>query len=338
MSYTSEIYAEILKSKKYNNQEKSRLARRLQMNNNAVIIYAVDKSSFLFEVYIEIEEDPAKFVFPRWKGVEIGSAVFTEYSDDLNHYIYLKQSNKSERYIFEIIVEDLRISIEKLNNLTTIVECFSNLLTKWRNFFLLEKDIQLSKERELGLLGELSLLEQLIKIYGNIAISFWVGCNDETHDFYINGDAIEVKTTALKSPYRVNISSEYQLDTQDVLNNLYLQFFAFRKSEIDGFTLSEMVHKLELLLESDDLYLQQFYQKIEQYGYLISCSELYKTGYFVRESNLFKVGENFPRIERSKVDAGINNVSYSISIDMCQKFLVIEGIKILMKGDALNVI
>lgn len=338
MSYTSDIYAELLKLATGNVQGKSRLARRLKMDNGSVIIFAVDKITFCLELYIQTEKIPDKISFPRWKGVEIGTARLPEYGDSLGECIFLKQSQQSEEYIFEIIVEDLRISIEQLQNLKSIVECFSSVLTKWRNFFLLEKDIQLSKERELGLLGELCLLKQLIGIYSEVAVTFWSGCNDETHDFYIRGDAIEVKSTAQKAPYKVNISSEYQLDTHDVLNDLYLQFYAFRKSESDGFTLSEMVHDVELLLVAESAYLQQFYEKLERYGYLPACAELYQTGYFAREDSLYKVSPDFPRIERSKLEIGLSNVAYSISIDVCQRFLVIDGIQVLLKRGEQNVV
>jgi len=338
MSYTSDVYAEILKSTRDTNQGKSRLARRLKMNNGAVVIFAVDKISLSLELYVQIEKNPDKLTFPRWKGVEIGMAVLPEYREDLEEYIFLKQSEQSEGYIFEIIVEDLRVSIEQLKDLKNVVACFSSVLTKWRNFFLLEKDIQLSKERELGLLGELLLLKKLIEVHGEVAISYWAGCNEETHDFYIKGNAVEVKATAQKAPYKVSISSEYQLDTHDVLNCLYLQFFAFRKSESDGFTLPETVRAVESLLASDEVYLQQFQQKLERYGYLSACAELYQTGYFVREKGTYKVDSEFPRIEKSKLGAGLSNVSYAVSIDMCQKFLIQEEIQVLSKGDGSNAI
>ena len=55
MNYTSDIYAEILKVAKENEQGKSRSARRLKMENGAVVIFAVDKSNFSLELYVQIE-------------------------------------------------------------------------------------------------------------------------------------------------------------------------------------------------------------------------------------------------------------------------------------------
>lgn len=338
MSYTSEVYEALLKAAKDAEHGKSRLARRLKMNNGIVIIFAVDKTNYLFELYIQADEIPKKNTFPHWKGVEIGVARLPEYGDDITEYVLLKQSYKSEGHIFQIISEDIRLTLEKLEDSKDVISCFSVVLTKWRNFFLLEKDIRLSQEREQGLLGELIFLKQLLEMCGHEAIAFWAGCNEETHDFYIKGNAVEVKTTVLKSPYKVNISSEYQLDTKDVLNSLYLQFFALRRSESDGFTLPDAVDAIEAFLVSDSECFQLFQQKLEKYGYLKACEDLYQTGYFIRENCMYIVNSGFPRIEKSELDTGISNVSYTLNLDMCQKFLISDAIQSILKGENPDVI
>lgn len=339
MSYTSEVYEALLKAVKDDaDHGKSRLARRLKMNNGIVVIFAVDRTNNLLELYIQIDEISRKNTFPHWKGVEIGIARLPEYEYGVNEYVLLKQSYQSERYIFQIISEDIRLTLEKLEEPKGVIPCFSEVLTKWRNFFLLEKDIKLSQEREQGLLGELIFLKRLLEMCGHEAISYWAGCNEETHDFYIKGNAIEVKTTVQKSPYKVNISSEYQLDTKDVLNNLYLQFFALRKSESDGFTLSDAVHDIETALVSDNEHFIQFEQKLEKCGYLKACEDLYQTGYLIRENCMYIVNSDFPRIEKSELAAGINNVSYTVNVDMCQKFLVSDAVKTILKGENPDVV
>jgi hypothetical protein len=338
MSYTSEVYEALLKAAKDADQGKSRLARRLKMNNGIVIIFAVDKTNYLLELYIQVNEVPKKNAFPHWKGVEIGVARLPEYGDDVTEYVLLKQSYQSEGHIFQIISEDIRLTLEKLEDSKEVIPCFSAVLTKWRNFFLLEKDIRLSQEREQGLLGELIFLKQLLEICGHEAIAYWAGCNEETHDFYIKGNAVEVKTTVQKSPYKVNISSEYQLDAKDVLNSLYLQFFALRKSESDGFKLSDAVHAIEAALVTDSECFQQFEQKLEKYGYLKVCEELYQTGYFIREDCIYMVSSDFPRIEKSILDTGVSNVSYTVNIDMCQKFLVSDAIQTILRGENPDVV
>lgn len=332
MSYTNEIYEGLLKSVENIEHEKSRLARRLRMSNDITLIFAVDKTEYSLELYIQTDEVPKNNSFPHWKGIEIGIARLPEYSDDIYEYVLLKQTYQSEIHIFKVVIEDIKQALEALKDPKEMIFCLSAVLAKWRNFFLLENDIRLSEEREKGLLGELIFLKQLLDICGHEAVTYWTGCNDETHDFYIKGNAVEVKTTTQKSPYKVVISSEYQLDAKDVLNNLYLQFFALRKSESDGFTLPEAIHKIEDVLASDVESLQQFEQKLQKYGYLKACEEMYQTGYFIRESSLYIVNSDFPRIEKSEIRVGLSNVTYTVNIDMCQRFLISDEIKHILKG------
>ena len=75
-----------------------------------------------------------------------------------------------------------------------------------------------------GLYGELYLLDKLITLKGEKAVECWTGCNSETHDFYCGIDAVEVKSSSVKGPNKVNISSEYQLDDTGVLGRLYLLY------------------------------------------------------------------------------------------------------------------
>lgn len=333
MSYTNKVYAELQKFLENKENGKSRLARRLKLDNGIIVIFAVDRAEKSMELYVQTQEVPKKSTFPHWKGIEIGLAKLPEYGEDMTDYVLLKQTYQSEDHIFKIIVEDIRLALEKLEDPKGVVYCLSVVLTKWRNFFLLEKDIQLSPEREQGLLGELLFLKHLMKICGHDAVRYWTGCNSETHDFYINGNAIEVKTTAQKSPYKVKVSSEYQLDTKDVLNSLYLQFYALRKSENDGFSLQELVHEIEKTLITDEESLWQFRNKLEKYGYLRVCEELYQTGYYIRESDTYIVSSDFPRIEKSGLAKGLSNVSYVVNIDMCQRFLVPNAIDLIL-GEA----
>lgn len=338
MSYTSNIYKvlydEILTDV---NNTKSRLSRRIKMKNDIILIFSVNKETLLCELFLSVGNISLKNSFPHWKGVEIGTAKFSEY-DDSGNYIIFRQSASGERYIFEIIAEDLRLSLEKLDSKDKLIKCFQIILEKWKDFFLSDNNLCLSPEREIGLFGELLFLKQLINIFGNAAISFWAGCNNETHDFYIRGNAVEVKTVVHKSPYKVTINSEYQLDTKDVTKKLYLKFFALRKSESDGATLPQLIEEIisVLSLSSDYGYQCQFIKKIEKYGYLTACKELYNTKYFVRNDSLFWVNDNFPKIVKSEIESGLSNVTYLLSIDICQKYLVSDGAEEFRKEVILN--
>jgi hypothetical protein len=50
------------------------------------------------------------------------------------------------------------------------------------------------------------------------------------------------------------------------------------------------------------------------------------------------VSSDFPRIEKSILDTGVSNVSYTVNIDMCQKFLVSDAIQTILRGENPDVV
>jgi hypothetical protein len=86
---------------------------------------------------------------------------------------------------------------------------------------LLQKLAGLSEEEELGLIGELWLLERLLTSQGSEAIGFWVGPASENHDFRYGSCEIEVKTTSQADRVHL-INSMHQLEASQG-HNLFLQ-------------------------------------------------------------------------------------------------------------------
>jgi hypothetical protein len=66
-------------------------------------------------------------------------------------------------------------------------------LERWRD--LLKSQSIMSEEAQLGLMGELWLLERLVKKFGDIALDAWTGPSRQAHDFRIGNVEFEVKTT-----------------------------------------------------------------------------------------------------------------------------------------------
>lgn len=321
MSYSTDIYGEILlDAKKWGVSTKSRLTRCKQLENGIAIVYAIATSGLSRELYIEIGEKPSSADFPHWNGIGIGIAKMLEYSNDEQYYFVMTQPPLSEGYIFEIVVEDLRTALNKLDSNKESLKCIESVLLKWKKFFLLDKDIKMTSERQQGLFGELLMLKELIEVFGTSSINHWAGSNDETHDFYIKSHAVEVKTTSVKAPYNIHISSEYQLDNHDVGGKLYLRFYAMRKSESDGMTLPELISQIEDLLSNTTTEKNQFHEKIEKYGYISAGAELYTTGFFVREEKSYLVAGDFPRLTCADIKKGIANITYLVNINMCQNY------------------
>jgi hypothetical protein len=122
---------------------------------------------------------------------------------------------------FAVSVAD-RVQLDGLDPNAAINEC----VFRWQD--LLRQAGMLSLERQLGLIGELWLLDHLIGHLGPIeALESWSGPTHAAHDFRFGPFEIEVKTT--RGEHRVHvISSDTQLVASEgsELHLLSLQFTA----------------------------------------------------------------------------------------------------------------
>lgn len=114
-------------------------------------------------------------------------------------------------------------------------------LRDWRA--LLERVALLTPEHQLGLLGELWLLDRLIDVYGAAALDAWTGPKGEAHDFRAGTYEFEVKTT--KGEHRRHlISSDSQLVASPG-HELYLLSVQFAAGGTPGRSLRDAIEALQ---------------------------------------------------------------------------------------------
>jgi hypothetical protein len=334
MTLTHKIYSELHNSVK--NTDEEMLSKPYTNLKDLPLIYAVAKSDEKEKLYFSIGQDDVDSV-PKFKGLEVSRVRLYEYSK-LDYYCELSPRNVADGEMFEVIIEDIRKNTDEVSTNNQMFNRVSNVLLKWRNFFAQEKNLLLSPERQQGLYGELMLLRSLIEWKGIGAVNYWTGADYETHDYYINNNAIEVKTTSTKSPYKMHISSEHQLDSDDVSGNLYVAFYALRKSTADGETLPEIINSIRNLLKENRLWVNEFDLNLQKYGYFDGLEKNYFTGYHLREMNYYIVKDKFPRIEKKQLPEGISNCLYHVAIDNCKGYIVeAKDIERMVKGGGQNV-
>lgn len=111
----------------------------------------------------------------------------------------------------------------------------------WQKFMKSESD-RFTNEQEIGLFGELLVLDFLIEkrvIQGSIT-SVWQGPIRAKRDFSISNElSLEVKTSLTDSPFIAKISSLEQLNNCDV-ENLYLVAVKLQESR-EGQTVAELI-------------------------------------------------------------------------------------------------
>ena len=330
MTLTREIYEELLSS---SDDGKKQISKRYDIAMQ-YLIYAASKRDKIRHLYFIINEDDLDSI-PACNGIEMDLVKLPEY-DANSYFCNLKQAQGSESYIFETIVEDIRLKTSEKPG-TSIVAIVAVILRKWKEFFAKNRELIISSERQQGLYGELRFLEYLIRIKGEKAVNYWTGCNYETHDFYVDSNAIEIKTTSTKAPYKMHISSEYQLDDKEVEGQLFLKFYALRKSESDGEKLGEIITRIRDVLKNNPHALLKFNEKLEEYGYFDAVAEKYTTGYSDRMESIYNVCDNFPRITAKDLTQGISNCLYDLSVDQCIDYTVEVGeLKLILEREGNN--
>lgn len=324
MSNAINIYQEIIADfKKPENKNISVLNRSILLKNKIRIVYIVAAKDMQRIIAVMLPNDCSKEPinhFPKWHGVEFSYNRITEYQnfDSESEYIFISQTKDYDSGIFEIIANDITDQLEKINIQKKMLSCLSDTLGKWKKFFALNPDVIMSEQMQEGLYGELLVLKKIIYTFGDSAISYWSGANRETHDFYINGSAIEIKTTSAKSSEKIWINSEHQLNPKDVSNALLLYVNMVRKSHTDGETLPAVIISIQNCLSEP--YKSLFYEKLFQYGYIPSCEERYTLGFHLRSYQIYKVENNFPNITPDILDKGISDVTYALDVNSCSDY------------------
>ena len=335
MSFTADIYNEILSDIFSGTGQTSPFAMRLvKFDNGIMIAFAVNIATRMRSAFLSVTSEAPKSRFPHWKGVEIETATLPAYGID-TPFVGLSQLPNSASDIFEIVVEDLRSQLEAAGNTEESLSVIITVLTKWKEFFAADKELLMSEERQQGLYGELLFLGECLDSQGVGAVSHWAGSEDETHDFYFGPHAVEVKTTSAQAPYFASISSEYQLDNGDIPGKLFLRFYALRRSHSGGEKLPERIAAIRSRLSEDVSSLQKFDEKLKKYGYFDEAADSYTIGYYQRDLYCFAVNGDFPKITKGAVPLGVSDLTYRVSIMLCMPYAQdIKSVFEVLKGGA----
>ena len=255
--------------------------------------------------------------FKETKGIKV---IFEE--DDLDNEliilsIYLKNTLFLDTYIkllekiinavFEI--DDQKISYNKI----------LKLLINWRRCFEDEKFDGLSKEEEIGLIGELTIIEKLFSknIDPNNILSIWEGPSGGLHDFKDSKFLIEVKTFSKKK-------KKIKINNIDQLNYLFFTKLYLGCVELEHNTLGETLLNVIDRINNDIFHERNlneiFEEKLNQYGYFDIHRNYYQTKFIVNKTSFYKVSEGFPTILKKNILEGISDISFSIDIDKIKNF------------------
>lgn len=217
--------------------------------------------------------------------------------------LLLEVSTSATRLFAEFygLLEDLadRIQLRGVPPVAALAETISN----WKA--LLRPAERLSEEQQIGLLGELWLLERLIRADGPSAVHAWTGPLAEPHDFRRGVHEIEVKST--RSRGRVHMISSLEQLQPSPDRELYLLSLQFEPAGTGGWSLPEQVDSIRSLLNQSLELLETFEQ-----GLLVGWryADIHAGGYqdrftFRVRPMLVAVTSGFPKITSQALDAMI---------------------------------
>lgn len=177
---------------------------------------------------------------------------------------------------------------------------------------------RMSLIQEIGLFGELLALRALIEgVGGPTAVSSWTGPLSEEHDFALESDDVEVKTTL--SEQRIHTISSLTQLVPSPDRPLFLLSIQVSRSGAGGSTLSDLIQEILSILDGSAR--DEFAEKVRSAGWRSEDSDLYTEHFTERTQHLFyRVDESFPAITPETIEsmgslsAFIRDVSYQIDV------------------------
>lgn len=179
----------------------------------------------------------------------------------------------------------------------------ADILQDWKT--LLCEISLLSDDEQLGLLGEMWLLERLMLAEGPPGFDSWVGASGEPHDFRRRSVEIEVKATrSTCRTHMVNGLAQLQPSTGHDVAILSLQFQPAGTG--DAVSLPEAVDRMRVLLRKDSDRLARFERTLLKLGYRNEDAGNYSERLSLRSMpTLVPVNDCCPRITKKTLDLAI---------------------------------
>lgn len=187
---------------------------------------------------------------------------------------------------------------------------------------LLEERALLGLERQIGLLGELLLLERFAVKEGSGALDAWLGPLGEPHDFRVGTVEFEVKTTV--QPRRVHtIHGTEQLIASSGCDLYLISVLLGPAGTGPGFTLGETVARISESLRQSPDQLNDFLRALAACGFREADSAYYTGRYAMRRPlGIVPVTGTFPAITRSTIldalgsgAARIESITYEVNVE-----------------------
>lgn len=259
------------------------------------------------------EKIGARFIVPKLHNIEIAVQ-----PDKKTLIIMLKEKTALRQ--FRIFCEDCVDTIKK-KSITApddILEALVTVVNKWVELFDDNKKKKLSKTSEIGLIGELLIMKQVMMtaISPTDSLLSWTGPKRHEQDFSFNSNLIEVKCQLASKDKAFMISSLEQLD--DISGQIFITHIGISPAlvnSIGSFSLPSLVDEIINSFSGDKYTIETFLGYLELVGYQHNGDVIFDN-YVENFMNVFKLTDNFPKLTRNNIHKAIEKCSYRINASM----------------------
>jgi hypothetical protein len=269
--------------------------------------------------------DPASMSstsLPKMAGLEVEADIR---NDDGQAMLSVRLENQDDADIFARFCDDIVMTVSNAQNEITAVQAFIGRAWKWHALLKGARKKTLSREDQLGLIGELRTMSDNICSVKGIgpALEAWRGSEGAPKDFELAGLCVECKARGASSRGKVRISSEHQLaDVPGQELVLIVHTFAtVEQDAVGAIYLHNLVSSIRSKIKSErpDL-VQMLEKKLEEAGY--EDEHEYDVVVLHKSTESYSVMGDFPRIVPGNYQEGPIEVSYDLPLAQITPFMI----------------
>jgi hypothetical protein len=222
--------------------------------------------------------------------------------------------------LFALMADDVIRLLERSASETAeiVLQRFLSRIRAWQDFMERKREGALSPEEEVGLFGELVVLDQLLDagVAARTALEVWQGPLDGLQDFMFGSGAIEVKTTLSAVGFTASVGSLEQLD-ETLCHPLFVAGVRLLV-DASGRTLPALADAMRDKLSDERVALEAFEIRMIRGGLLATSADRYVRRFSHACTALYVVEGGFPRLTRDTVNPAIRKVRYELDLSLAE--------------------
>ncbi|MBI5138086.1 MAG: PD-(D/E)XK motif protein [Nitrospirae bacterium] len=252
---------------------------------------------------------------PRGKGFRV-DLVRHAVAGEGDEWICLSREKAGNVEMFARMVEDVANVLEAAGGAGAeeLFDRFVRRVAAWQSFMERGQDPVLGPDAEVGLFGELLVMEAMLAIgfAPADALAAWQGPLDGLHDFVFGQGAIEVKCTASDDGFVVTAGSLEQLDPR-LAHPLYLAGVRLRP-DATGRSLPDVVESVRRRVDDNVAARAVLDTLLLRAGYVDAFAGRYSRRFDDERPLVIPVTDSLPVLTRDRVEAAIVQARYLLDL------------------------